>query len=265
MEAKERIVCALDVADTDRAVELVAQLRHEVGVFKVGLELVNAAGTGIFAQLRQAGAERFFYDAKLHDIPNTVAGAIRQIGRLGVWCVTLHAAGGSAMLKAAVKAAHEAAEETGIPRPRLLGVTLLTSLSATELRNELFVTASVSEYVAHLARLAFEAGCDGVIASPQEIETVRDAIPDPDFLILTPGVRPTGSDVGDQARVMTPDEAIQRGADYLVIGRPIVAAADPVGAARSLAERMEIGLRHRHPLQVQVSDPKLALSENNAS
>ena len=241
MEAKDRIICALDVDREERAIQLVSQLRDEVGVFKVGLELVNAAGLGIFERLREAGAKRFFYDAKLHDIPNTVAGAMRSIAQLGVWCVTLHTTGGSAMLRTAVKTAQEAAAEAGLPRPKLLGVTLLTSIGEECLRAELRVGLPVSEYVPHLAKLAFEAGCDGVIASPHEIEAVRAAVANPDFLIITPGVRPAGADAGDQARVMTPAEAIRRGADYLVIGRPIAAAADPVSAARSLAEQMATG------------------------
>jgi orotidine-5'-phosphate decarboxylase len=236
--SKDRIICALDVDTEARAVALVTHLRGEVGVFKVGLELVNAAGLGIFDRLREAGAERFFYDAKLHDIPNTVSGAMRSIARLGVWCVTLHTFGGSAMLRAAVKTAQEAAAEAGLPRPKLLGVTLLTSIGEETLRSELGVAQPVSQYVPHLACLAYEAGCDGVIASPQEIEAVRAAVPSRDFLVITPGVRPAGADAGDQARVMTPDEAIRRGADYLVIGRPITAAPDPVAATRALAEQI---------------------------
>ncbi|HZT43836.1 MAG TPA: orotidine-5'-phosphate decarboxylase [Chthonomonadaceae bacterium] len=234
MQPKDRIICALDVDDVCRAIQLVEQLKGHVGVFKVGLELATAAGVQVFARLREAGAERFFYDAKLHDIPNTVAGAMRGVVRLGVWCVTVHATGGSAMLRAAVETARQTAEVEGLPRPRVLAVTVLTSIGPETLRGELRVETPLADYVGHLARLAYETGCDGVIASPQEIEAVRAAVPAPGFLIVTPGVRPAGSQAGDQARVMTPAEAIQRGADYLVIGRPIIAAPDPVAAAQQM-------------------------------
>ena len=238
MQPKERIICALDVDNAQRAVELVTQLKAHVGVFKVGLELVNAAGIQIFETLRNAGAERFFYDAKLHDIPNTVAGAVRSIAGLGVWCVTVHASGGAAMLRAAVETAHKVAEASGKPRPKILAVTVLTSISDTVLKYDLEVGTPLQEHVAHLARLAHTAGCNGVIASPHEIEIVRLAVPDPDFLIVTPGVRPQGSDVGDQARVMSPGEAVRRGASLLVIGRPIVGASDPAQAAQAIADEI---------------------------
>ncbi|HLV81244.1 MAG TPA: orotidine-5'-phosphate decarboxylase [Chthonomonadaceae bacterium] len=232
MQPKDRIICALDVDDACRAIQLVERLKDHVGAFKVGLELATAAGVQIFAQLREAGAERFFYDAKLHDIPNTVAGAMRGVARLGVWCVTVHAAGGTAMLRAAVETARQTAEVEGLPR--VLAVTVLTSIGPETLQEELRVEMPLRDYVAHLARLAYETGCDGVIASPQEIEAVRAAVPAPGFLIVTPGVRPAGAQAGDQARVMTPAEALQRGADYLVIGRPITAAPDPAAAVQQI-------------------------------
>ena len=234
MQPKDRIICALDVGDVCRAVQLVEQLKDHVGVFKVGLELATAAGVQVFARLREAGAERFFYDAKLHDIPNTVAGAMRGVTRLGVWCVTVHAIGGAAMLRAAVESARQTAEVEGLPRTRVLAVTVLTSIGPETLREELRVETPLVGYAGHLARLAYDAGCDGVIASPQEIEAIRAAVPAPDFLVVTPGVRPPGAQAGDQARVMTPAEALQRGADYLVIGRPILAAPDPVAAAQQI-------------------------------
>ncbi len=239
------IIVAIDVDNVEKAVAMVAQLKDHVGVFKVGLELVNTAGIQVFDLLREAGAKRFFYDAKLHDIPNTVAGAMRRIAGMGVWCVTVHASGGSAMLRAAVDAARTQAALLDVVPPKILAVTVLTSIDAKVLREELQVTVPLDSHVAHLARLAFEAGCDGVIASPHEIETVRAAISDPNFLVVTPGVRPAGSAVGDQARVMTPGEAMRRGASLLVIGRPIAAASDPVSAAKSITA--EINSERPHP------------------
>jgi orotidine-5'-phosphate decarboxylase len=238
LQPKERIIVALDVDNAYRALQLVGQLRNRVGVFKIGLELVTATGTEIFDKLRDAGAERIFYDAKLHDIPNTVAGAMRGVVRRGAWCVTVHTTGGSAMLRAAVETAKQEAQDFGTERPLILGVTVLTSIGPDTLRNELRVGQPVEEYVVSLAKLAQEAGCDGVIASPQEIIAVRKEIPDPNFLVVTPGVRPAGSDADDQARVMTPADAIRSGASYLVIGRPIVAALDPVAAAERIADEI---------------------------
>jgi orotidine-5'-phosphate decarboxylase len=239
LNAKDRIICAIDVESTAVAVERVTQLKDHVGVFKVGLELLTSEGVGAVHTLRNAGADRIFYDGKLHDIPNTVAGAMRGVVRLGAWCVTVHATGGKAMLQAAVKTAHEVSTQENVPRPRVFAVTVLTSIGAEVLSQELQVGKCVTDYVAHLAQIAEEAGCDGVIASPHEIETIRNAVKTPNFLIVTPGVRPAGADKGDQARVMTPAEAIRRGADYLVIGRPILAAPDPTSAAQAIAA--EIG------------------------
>jgi orotidine-5'-phosphate decarboxylase len=235
LEAKDRIICALDVDNAYRALQLVRMLREHVGVFKIGLELINAAGTEIVEKLQDAGACRIFYDAKLHDIPNTVAGAMRGIARLGAWSVTVHTTGGPAMLRAAADAAREEALNGAVPGLKVLGVTVLTSIDPQTLRDDLQVAMPLSDYVPHLARLAHAAGCAGVIASPLEVAAVRAAVPDADFLIITPGVRPVGADRGDQARVMTPTDAIRSGASYLVIGRPIVAATDPVEAAQRIA------------------------------
>ncbi len=235
MKPYEHIILPLDVDTAEKAIDLVTLLKNEVGVFKVGLELTNVAGTNVIARLKQAGAARIFVDAKLHDIPNTVMGAMRGIVRHGAWCVTVHTLGGTGMLKAAVEAAKCEAEAIGVERPKILGVTLLTSISQNDLEADLKISTPLSEYVCHLANLAYKCGCDGVIASPDEIQAIRQSIPDPDFLIVTPGVRPTGSEKGDQARVLTPGEAIKRGSSYLVIGRPIHAASNPLAAARAIA------------------------------
>ncbi len=237
MKPIDRLILALDVDNAFQALQLVRHLKDHVGAFKVGLELVNATGVSIFEKLQDAGASRLFYDAKIHDIPNTAAGAMRAIARQGVWMTNVHAAGGSRMIRAAADALMETSDQFGIAPPILLGVTLLTSLSAVELENELHSRLAPENYVVAMARMTQAAGGQGVVASPQEIEAVRAACGS-DFLIVTPGVRPAGVDAGDQRRTMTPGEAISRGADYLVVGRAITAAEDPVGAAEKI--RMEV-------------------------
>jgi orotidine-5'-phosphate decarboxylase len=237
MDPRERVILALDVDNAYQAIRMVGQLGGHVGAFKVGLELVNAAGVGIFEKLKDAGAARLFYDCKLHDIPNTVAGAARAIARHEVWMMNVHAAGGSRMVQAAADALQSASAEAGVIPPLLLGVTLLTSVSADELRNELHSELATEEYVTAMARLVQSAGGQGVVASPHEIEAVSAAC-GPGFVIVTPGVRPAGVDAGDQRRTMTPGEAVRRGADYLVIGRAITAAPDPVDAARRITEEI---------------------------
>jgi orotidine-5'-phosphate decarboxylase len=235
--SKSKIIIPLDVDTPKKAVALVDQLKGEVGAFKVGLELINAAGLGIFDKIREAGADKIFYDCKLHDIPNTVAGASRAIVKMGVWLFNIHCSGGFAMMKAAKDASVEAANEVGIDPPKVIGVTVLTSIDQTVLNDEMRVPGSVADQVVSLAKLAKSAGLDGVVASPHEIELIREACGS-DFMIVTPGIRPAGGEIGDQKRVMTPGEAVRRGADYLVIGRPITKASDPVAAARAIAGEM---------------------------
>lgn len=252
MEAKsalqphERIICALDVPNAATALALVERLREHVGVFKVGLELLMGEGPQIVPQIREAGASKIFVDAKLHDIPNTVAGAVRGLTRLGPWAITLHAWGGRAMLQAASQAAMEVALSHGHTPPLLLGVTVLTSISQNTLSQELHVAVPVAQQVVHLARLAFESGCAGIVASPLELMPLREAFAlPPSPLLITPGVRPQGSQSADQARVLSPREAIERGADYLVIGRPLLQAPNPVEVARRIAEEVAEGLSVR--------------------
>lgn len=235
--SKEKIILPLDVNTAEKAVELVRILNNNIGAFKVGLELVNSAGFGIFEQIKQAGAGKIFYDCKFHDIPNTVAGASRGAVRLGVWMFNVHCTGGFAMMKAAKDAAREESEKLGVPCPIVIGVTVLTSIDQAILNDEIHVPGTVADEVVHLAKLAKEAGLDGVVSSPHEIEIIRAAC-GPDFLIVTPGVRPAGADIGDQKRVMTPSEAVKKGADYLVIGRPIIKADDPKAAATAIAEEL---------------------------
>jgi len=234
---KERIIVAVDVDSADRAEALAKRVAGEVGGLKVGLELVNAAGFGVLDRMRAAGAERIFYDCKFHDIPNTVAGASRAAARLGVWMFNVHCSGGYDMMKAAREAAEDGARSVGVGRALVIGVTVLTSIDQRTLTDELGVSAAVRDQVVRLAVLARKAGLDGVVASPHEVEAIRSEC-GPDFVIVTPGVRPAGADVADQKRVMTPSEAVVAGADYLVIGRPITKANDPAGAAREIASQI---------------------------
>jgi len=235
MNNHSKTLVALDVDTADKALDLAHRLSGEVAGYKVGLELINAAGFGLLDSLREmAGADaKIFYDCKFLDIPNTVAGAARAAAKRGVWMFNIHASGGSAMLRAAVQGAEEGAAQAGVLKPLVVAVSVLTSLSPEILRDELGVTRPLTEQVAALARLAQEAGCDGLVASSHEIGAIRAAC-GPDFTLVIPGVRPAGADVGDQKRVMTPGEAVRAGADYIVVGRPITADADPVEAARRI-------------------------------
>jgi orotidine-5'-phosphate decarboxylase len=236
MRPSDRIILAVDTPDADQAERWVEQLRGRIGGFKIGLELVNAVGWEIFDRLKSLGADRIFYDAKFHDIPNTVAGAVRAASQHGLWMVNVHAQGGSRMISAARRELDQLCADTG-QRPMLLAVTLLTSLDQNDLKNELLVDLAPREYVTWLARMAQSAGADGVVASPHEIEAVRAAC-GPDFKIVTPGVRPAGAEAGDQKRVMTPGSAVALGADYLVVGRALTGAQDVQQAACLIAEEI---------------------------
>jgi len=233
-----KIILALDVSTEGDAVELVKELKDHVGAFKVGLELFTSTGPRVFESLGGAGAGRIFYDGKFHDIPNTVAGAARAAVRMGVWMFNVHAPGGSAMMRAASDAASEEADRLGVERPLILGVTVLTSISEDVLRHELSVPILLQNQVTHLASLAQASGLDGVVASPHEIGQVKSAC-GPEFLVVTPGVRPAWAAANDQARIMTPSAAVQAGADYLVIGRAITGASDRVAAAKRVIEELE--------------------------
>jgi orotidine-5'-phosphate decarboxylase len=232
---RERVLAALDVHSLDEALALVGKLQPHVGGFKVGLELCTAEGAPRVVEAVAAAGGAVFLDLKLHDIPNTVAGAVRSVCALGpaVRMLTLHASGGAAMLRAAAEAAAAAPH-----RPLLLGVTVLTSVDGAALRDELGVAAPLEQQVIHLARLAQAAGLDGVVASPHEAAAVRAAC-GPGLLIVTPGVRPAWAAAGDQRRVLTPAEALRAGADYLVVGRPLTAAPDPAAAAARLADELQ--------------------------
>ena len=230
MTAEERLLVALDVeglADADRLLDRLAGL---VGACKIGAQLFTAAGPAAVEHARKRGF-RVFLDLKFHDIPNTVAGAVRAATRLGVRMLTVHASGGVTMMRAAAAAA--AAEGPGVPRPLCLGVTVLTSLDRAELQRDLGLARSVEAHVLHLAELARAAGLDGCVASPREIRALRNLLP-PSWVIVTPGVRPAGGAADDQARTATPAAAIAAGADYLVVGRSITGAPDPAAAAQAI-------------------------------
>ena len=223
-----KLIIALDVDTVDRARQLVAQLRDVGGMFKVGSQLFTAAGPRLVREI-VTGGNKVFLDLKFHDIPNTVAAAAVEATRLGASIFNVHASGGSEMMARTAHAVAETAEREGLARPAVIGVTLLTSANETTLR-EIGIDAEPEKLVTHLAVMAANSGLDGVVASAREAPTIRSAT-SRGFLIVTPGVRPLGAAAGDQKRITTPREAIERGADYIVVGRPILEAADPVKAA----------------------------------
>jgi orotidine-5'-phosphate decarboxylase len=225
------IIVALDVPTPDRALELAGQLAGAVGAFKIGKELFTAAGPNIIRRIRATGAA-VFLDLKFHDIPNTVAAAVRAAVRLDVQMLTIHASGGSAMMRAAEDAAQDEATKLSAAPPLVLGVTVLTSMDDAAMA-ELGIAATAAQQVARLAQLAITAGLHGLVCSPLEIGLLRDVVP-PAIQLVTPGIRPAGAGKGDQKRTLTPAEAIAAGANWLVIGRPILAAPDPVAAASSI-------------------------------
>jgi orotidine-5'-phosphate decarboxylase len=230
-------VVALDVDSSDQALTLVERLRGAVGMFKVGNQLFTAAGPDVVRKIIAMG-ERVFLDLKFHDIPNTVAMAGVEAARLGISIFNVHAMGGAKMMRMVTEAVTETAERERIARPLILGVTVLTSHTQDSLK-EVGIERKLEDEVVSLARLCEASGIDGVVASPLEIATIRSAIKNPGFVILTPGVRPAGAALNDQSRVMTPAEASRAGADFLVIGRPITVANDPVAAARKILEEIK--------------------------
>jgi orotidine-5'-phosphate decarboxylase len=227
--AKDRLIVALDFPDLGTALACADKLGDSISWYKVGLELYLASGESVVRELKRRG-HSVFLDLKLHDIPNTAAAAVRSLARLEPDLLTVHAAGGRAMLNAAAEAARS------LPHPpRLLAVTVLTSVDAVALA-ETGVPAAPVEQVLRLARLAAECGIDGMVCSPAEAAALHSALPK--ALLVTPGIRPAGTDAGDQKRIATPQFALAAGANMLVIGRPITAAPDPNAAAQAILSDM---------------------------
>jgi len=237
MATRDKLIVALDLPSGNAATRMAERLRGHVGMFKVGSELFTAEGPVAVRYLVTTG-HRVFLDLKFHDIPNTVRAAAREAAELGVSMVNVHASGGRKMMEAALEGARSPAKVAGNEaRPKVLAVTILTSLEMEDLE-ELGVSGTPVEAVIRLARLAQRAGLDGVVASPREISALRQAC-GPDILIVTPGIRPASAATDDQARIATPASAIAVGADYLVVGRPITGAPDPVAAADAIVAEME--------------------------
>jgi orotidine-5'-phosphate decarboxylase len=236
MPIADKLIVALDVNNREAALSLVTALRPKVRRFKIGLELYTACGPTLVREVQEAGG-RVFLDLKLHDIPNTAARAAVEISRLGVDMFTIHLSGGLMMARRVADELQAHCQIHRLPRPSVLGVTVLTSMTQTD-QEELGVTRPLVDQVLALADLATEAGLDGVVASPQEIESMRARVGS-DRLIVTPGIRPEGSERDDQARTLTPRAAVVAGADFLVIGRPVIKASDPLAAAESILMQME--------------------------
>jgi orotidine-5'-phosphate decarboxylase len=223
MRKTEKVILALDVDSPAKAGKFIKKLHAAIGIFKVGSVLFTAAGPQVIGRVHRAGC-RVFLDLKFHDIPNTVAGAVRQAARLGVFMLTVHTCGGKEMLEAAAAAARDQAKQGRTSRPLVVGVTVLTSDKGG---------ADTAAEVVKRARLARECGLDGVVCSVQEAAAVRKAC-GKNFIIVTPGIRPAGTGVQDQKRVATPQTALAAGADYLVVGRPILEAKNPLQAVNEL-------------------------------
>jgi orotidine-5'-phosphate decarboxylase len=237
IDCRKRIIIALDVENREHAFSLVRGL-EEAQVFKVGLELFSAEGPGLIKDIKALGKD-VFLDLKLHDIPNTVAEAIRAGVRHGASLMTIHASGGEEMMAKAAAAALSESEKNRAPKPLLLGVTILTSLKSEEL-SAIGMIPDTKAQVVRLAALAKKAGMDGVVCSAQEIEVVRKEL-GAGSLIVTPGIRPAWAAAHDQKRIMTPAEAVAKGSDYLVIGRPITQASSPRDAFLRIVEELEAG------------------------
>ncbi|MFZ1702327.1 MAG: orotidine-5'-phosphate decarboxylase [Pyrinomonadaceae bacterium] len=234
LNVRDRIIVALDVDSARKASAIVEELRGRVGAFKVGLQLFTVAGPEFVRELTASGA-KVFLDLKFHDIPNTVAKASVKAARLHVWMFNMHTSGGSEMMRMSVKEVDAVCEAEGVERPLMIGVTVLTS-SDQETMSEIGVVKEVDRQVADLAVLAAESGLDGVVASPLEVATIRDAVKRKNFLTVTPGIRPLTATADDQKRVTTVGRALAGGSDYVVIGRPIIQVDDRAAAVEAIVD-----------------------------
>jgi orotidine-5'-phosphate decarboxylase len=236
LSARERLIVALDFASADEALKIVDRLGDSVSFYKIGLHLHLAPGLHSLVSQLISAQKRLFFDFKYIDIPATVAGAVRTAAELGIDFITV--IGQQQIVRAAANA-------RGERNAKILAVTLLTAMNETDLRREYHTSLTLREFVERVAIAAANAGGDGVIASPNEIELVRAVVPSPDFLIVTPGIRPAGAGRDDQVRTATPYDAVVRGADYLVVGRPVIRAAEPWDAALRIIDEMALALDHR--------------------
>ncbi len=236
---RERLILALDLDDVDRVKTLVRLLAGQLGMFKVGKQLFTHAGPAAVKLIQEMGGE-VFLDLKFHDIPSTVAKAAIEATRLGVKMFNVHASGSLAMMRQTAKEVRRVCRQEALRRPIMLAVTVLTSLSKSDLER-VGVDREVADQVVRLALLSQEAGMDGVVASPQEVADIRAAC-GRRFIIVTPGIRPQGGKKNDQRRVMTAEQAIRAGVDYIVVGRPITEAKDPLEAAREMVSEMELAM-----------------------
>jgi orotidine-5''-phosphate decarboxylase (EC 4.1.1.23) len=237
LSAKDRLIVALDVSTLAEAEAWMEKLAGEVGMFKVGLELFTSCGTALFDLVKKHGVKLFF-DGKFHDIPNTVSGATKAAVKNGCDMFNIHALGGRQMMETAARTCQETADSLKlVQRPALIAVTILTSTSAESLKADLQIEKPLEKMVPYLAKMAQECGLDGVVASAQEAGRIREVV-GKDFLIVTPGIRPASAAKDDQARIVTPGDAIKSGADYIVVGRPILKADDPVDAARKIVQEL---------------------------
>ncbi|MBR8836254.1 MAG: orotidine-5'-phosphate decarboxylase [Stigonema ocellatum SAG 48.90 = DSM 106950] len=237
MNTSQRIIVALDVPTLEEAIALVDRL-DQVSFWKIGLELFVATGPKILEVLKSR-SKRIFLDLKFHDIPNTIAGACRAASGYGVDILTIHATCGKDALKAATEAVQAGAAMAGVKPPKLIAISLLTSISSRQLAFDLKIPLELPEYALEMALMAQQMGLDGAVCSPQEVVQLRQTCGD-DFLLVCPGVRPTWADVGDQKRVFTPAQALHSGADYLVIGRPITASVAPELAWERICDELVV-------------------------
>lgn len=236
MRYSERIILALDVADTQSAIDIANRFKDHIDIFKIGFELFTAAGPKIVEEINSLG-KKVFLDLKFHDIPNTVSKTASVVAKLGVFMFNVHTLGGYEMMSKTAETLVNTSLKENIQKPLLIGVTILTSLDQRALTDELGIVQSMRAQVKHLSSLAKNAGLDGVVASPEDIEAVKSRCGDK-FLVVTPGIRPSWTPADDQKRAMTPREALNLGADYIVIGRAILSQPEPLKALEKILEEI---------------------------